>query len=81
MTYDLEVFKLETYPVRLLVDRPCTDTAKCLPESYSMIVCVQIGEQIRAEGMGRSMTFDGSHPAVTKMTLISSCVCCPDCPP
>lgn len=81
MTDNLEILELETYPVRLLIDRPCTDTAECLPEPYSMIVYVQIGEQIRAEGMGRSMTFDGSHPAVTKMTLISSCVCCPDCPP
>jgi hypothetical protein len=81
MTDHLEILELETYPVRLLIDRPCTDTAECLPEPYSMIVCVQIGEQIRAEGMGRSMAFDGSHPAVTKMTLISSCVCCPDCPP
>jgi hypothetical protein len=81
MTHDLEILELETYPVRLLIDRPCTDTAKGFPESYSMIVCVRMGKQVRAEGMGRRMAFDGSHPAVTKMTLISSCVCCPDCPP
>jgi hypothetical protein len=81
MTYDLEILELETYPVRLLIDRPCTDTAKGFPESYSMIVCIRMGKQVRAEGMGRRMAFDGSHPAVTKMTLISSCVCCPDCPP